>query len=444
MMAIWSAPETEGSPASCVVGFRQSAGGSLTVVGGTSAAAPTFAGIAALINESLVSNGLPSGLGNMNQQLYALAASHPTAFNSVTSGNNIVPCTSGTSGCPATAPFQYGYSAGAGYSEVTGLGSVNANTLASAWLAASNAPRFALTTTSDLSPTSVPAGQSASATITIAPVNGSTQTVSFGTSSCSGLPAGATCSFSPTSVTLDGTNSQTVTVTVTTPAYMAIPSGPIPITVSGAASGTGGASQSTTINLAVTATNQSFVLSTTATTFPVAIGGTATVNVTVANPSSGGGTPSPFVGASTALPLTYTCTSTPALSTLEIACQVSPGNGQPTSATGVAISLVTTAKTAQLAPLGRSRIFYAMLLPGLFGVVFAAGSRTHGARLLGLIVVLSFSTLWMGACGGSSNNNHTQPNPGTPAGSYNITINATTGGANPLTASLPITLSVTQ
>ena len=40
-----------------------------------------------------------------------------------------------------------------------------------------------------------------------------------------------------------------------------------------------------------------------------------------------------------------------------------------------------------------SNIFYALLLPGLFGIVFAAGSRTRTARLLSLIVVLGFSTL---------------------------------------------------
>ncbi len=425
-----------------------------TVVGGTSASAPVFAAMVVLLNQYLGSNGL----SNINPMLYQLAETPAnSAFHPVTSGDNLVYCEGAT---PAGFPAAYqcpgasgtvntiGYQASnadsvTGYNLVTGLGSVDANALFTAWAASSTSPNFTLQTTADLSPTSVPAGQSASATITIAPVNNSTQTINFGSSSCSGLPSGATCSFNPTSVTLDGTSSQTVTVTVTTAANMSTPA-TAAITVKGAASGTSGTSHTTTINLNVTTTNQAFVLTTTATTFPVAMGGTATVNVTVANPASGGGSPTPFVGASTALPLTYTCASTPALSTLEIACQVSPGNGQPTSATAVAISLVTTAKTAQLAPLGRSRIFYAMLLPGLFGVVCAAGSRSRGARLLSLIAVLGFSTLWMGACGGSSNNNSTQPNAGTPVGTYNITINATTGGANPLTASVPITLTVTQ
>jgi hypothetical protein len=240
---------------------------------------------------------------------------------------------------------------------------------------------------------------------------------------------------------MDGNPAHTmsVTLTISTTANMALPSGAQAITVTGTS---GPTTENTTVNLTVTTTNQSFTLSTTAATFPVSVGQTATVNVTVANPSTGGGSPLPFVGASstTALPLTYTCTGTPNLATAEISCLVSPGNGQPTNATAVTISLKTTPKTAQLMPFGGQRIFYALLLPGLFGVVFVPGSRTRAGRLLGLIVVLGCSTLWLSACGGGGSN--TQKNPGTPPGSYAVNINATTGGTNPLTATLPITLTV--
>jgi len=83
----------------------------------------------------------------------------------------------------------------------------------------------------------------------------------------------------------------------------------------------------------------------------------------------------------------------------------------------------------------------------LFGVVFVMGSRTRGLRLLSLIVILGCSTLWLGSCGGSGGSGSTiPPNPGTPPGSYpGITINATTGGANPITSSFAITnFTVTQ
>jgi hypothetical protein len=154
-----------------------------------------------------------------------------------------------------------------------------------------------------------------------------------------------------------------------------------------------------------------------------------------------------FVNASnntTALPLTYSCTAVPALATAEISCQL-PNNGQPDSASAVTINLVTTPVTARLVrpKLNRAnRIFFAMLLPGLFGVVFAAGSRVRSLRLLGLMVVLGCSTLWLGACGGGSGNNSLK-NAGTPPGTYAVTINATTGGTNPVSSSLAITLNVT-
>lgn len=106
-------------------------------VGGTSASTPVFAGIVTLLNQQL-KNTPPAGLGNINSNLYTLAQNTNNGiFHDVTSGNNIVPCTQGTTGCPANAPFQYGYNAGTGYDQVTGLGSVDANHFVTRFSAAS-------------------------------------------------------------------------------------------------------------------------------------------------------------------------------------------------------------------------------------------------------------------------------------------------------------------
>ncbi|MGA8619334.1 MAG: protease pro-enzyme activation domain-containing protein [Candidatus Sulfotelmatobacter sp.] len=418
--------------ASCTSGFRTGSGENLTAVGGTSAAAPTFAGVLALISQHLGS----SGLGNINPTLYQLAASNPTAFHDVPASpgsNNIVPCTSGTTGCPASAPFQYGFSTGTGYDQVTGLGSVDVSVLAQAW-AASLSPDFQLTA-GPLAPTPLPAGQSAADTLTISAVTGSTgMVVNFAPSSCTGLPAGATCSFNPPSVTFDGTNPATTTVTISTVPNMALPSGAQTITITP----TNSSRTTTTVSLSVSATTEAFTLSSTASTFPVGVGGTAQIPITV-NSTTG------FINSSngtTVLPLTYSCSGIPATS--EISCQVS-NNGQPTNASSVTISLVTTPVTTELVPppLGRSRIFYAVLLPGFFGIVFMRRS-TRGLRMLGMIVVLGFSTLWLGACGGSSNTNTSLKNAGTPPGNYVVTISATTGGASPITNSnAPFTVTLT-
>jgi len=59
------------------------------------------------------------------------------------------------------------------------------------------------------------AGQSANYTLSITPAGGFNQTVML---SCTGAPAAATCTFSPASVTPDGTNAATASVTVNTTA----------------------------------------------------------------------------------------------------------------------------------------------------------------------------------------------------------------------------------
>jgi len=412
--------------ASCTDGFRTGQGGDFAAVGGTSAAAPTFAGILALINQHL---GL-SGSGNINPNLYSLSVSNPAAFHDITTGNNIVPCTAGSTGCPA-ASHQYGFSATAGYDQVTGLGSVDANQLALAW-AASLDPDFALTAT----PTTVSAsaGQSASFTLTISAIAGSTgMVVNFSPGSCTGLPTGATCSFSPASVNFDGTNNATTVVTIATAANMALPAGAQTVTITAN-------NASASVGLTVSKTTASFTLSTTAATFPVGVGGTDNILVTVQSQT---GFLSPGNG-TTILPLTYTCSGIPV--TAEISCIVN--NGQPTTASTVTVNIVTTPVTTKLehAPLSHTRIFYAALLPGIFGLL-CLRPRARTVRLFSLIIVLGLSTLWLGACGGkkvptSNVGPSSLPNAGTPPGDYTVTINATTGGAVPITGSLPIHLSV--
>jgi hypothetical protein len=65
---------------------------------------------------------------------------------------------------------------------------------------------------------SVAAGQSATSTVIITPVNILNQTVSFG---CTGLPAGLSCAFSPSSLTTSGT-STTTTLTIAANSSLAV------------------------------------------------------------------------------------------------------------------------------------------------------------------------------------------------------------------------------
>ena len=105
--------------------------GSFYSVGGTSAAAPAFAGLMALAVQKENAR-----LGNVNPVLYTLgtkqAGGGAAVFHDITAGNNSVPGLTG-------------YSAGAGYDLGTGLGSVDAAQLINHWSdAAVSGPSFLL------------------------------------------------------------------------------------------------------------------------------------------------------------------------------------------------------------------------------------------------------------------------------------------------------------
>jgi N-acetylneuraminic acid mutarotase len=87
------------------------------------------------------------------------------------------------------------------------------STVASATYTLNLPPSFSMAA----SPSSltVDAGSSGTTAVTVTPVNGFDSAVSF---ACSGLPAGATCSFSPATVTPPGTTSTTLTVTASSAA----------------------------------------------------------------------------------------------------------------------------------------------------------------------------------------------------------------------------------
>jgi len=123
-----ASPELDGYLActngSCVTGYRAK-DNSLYVVGGTSAGAPVFAGVTALINQKM-----NRSQGNVNSELYRLATTVPSAFHDATGGGNQVACTAGTPDCVGG---MLGYSATPGYDLATGLGSIDVFKLITAW-----------------------------------------------------------------------------------------------------------------------------------------------------------------------------------------------------------------------------------------------------------------------------------------------------------------------
>jgi len=145
--------------------------GGAYAVGGTSASAPSFAGILALLNQYLVQNKVQSkaGLGNINPKLYAMAAANtPGVFHDVTMGNNIVPCQLDSLDC---SNGQLGFTAGPGYNMVTGLGSVDSYKFITAW---GGIPVNSTTTTLIANPATIQASGSTLLTATVKASSGAT------------------------------------------------------------------------------------------------------------------------------------------------------------------------------------------------------------------------------------------------------------------------------
>jgi len=100
----------------------------LQLVGGTSAASPTFAGLIAMLNHQLLSKGKPS-LGYLNPLLYQMAAEEPSTFTDIVPVDimtfNTTISAGATSACTQEYCCQYGFDVTTGWDPATGLGTPN-------------------------------------------------------------------------------------------------------------------------------------------------------------------------------------------------------------------------------------------------------------------------------------------------------------------------------
>jgi len=189
-------------------------------LGGTSAGAPLFAGIVAVLNSGVFDDSS----GNVNPILYAIAAGGlgSQAFHDVTSGDNRVDA--GSSGF-------YGFYAAAGYDQASGLGSVDVAKLNQGWAGYSTAPAIY-----SLSPAIAAPGVSSSVPVTVS-----------GTRFQSGDTVYWTFNSATTALSSSFTNASTMTATVPASLLAAagtaqiqvvnsagLYSGPAPFTITGA------------------------------------------------------------------------------------------------------------------------------------------------------------------------------------------------------------------
>jgi hypothetical protein len=259
---------------------------------------------------------------------------------------------------------------------------------------------------------------SATLTVTGTTTNGFTGTVTL---TCRLLLGeGSTCTAKPSSIipTASGASS---TVTVTTNASTVV--GTYALTVTG----TSGIEQFT-VNASVTVTPAvpAFGVSAPAAGTPSSVmpGQPSTATVTVG--SSGG-----FAGT-----VAFTCSVSP-MPTLAPTCSLSPAQ-VPVTAGGQATSTLNINTTGPTAFLVRPSLLhggspiYAVVFPifglALMGLRFTLDGR--GKKTLGLVIscLLLGSLLLQAACGGGSSTTSTST-PGTPAGSYTVTVVGSSGSA---------------
>lgn len=220
--------------------------------GGTSFAAPMWAGYIALVNQQLVTNGQPT-IGFLNPTIYQqnVGSNYATDFHDITSG------TSGS------------YSAVTGYDLVTGWGSPNAGLIAALTGTSTQTPSFSVSASP--SSLSVVAGNSGTSTISTSVSGGFNNSITL---SASGQPSGVTVTFGANPIAAPGSGSSTANFSVgstTTP-------GTYPITITGTG---GGVTQTTTVSLTVTSsTPADFSLSAASTALIVNLSSSISTTIT--------------------------------------------------------------------------------------------------------------------------------------------------------------------
>ncbi len=389
--------------------------------GGTSFAAPMWAGYIALVNQQLVANGSAT-IGFLNPTIYAdnVTSSYSTNFHDITSG------TSGS------------YSAVTGYDLVTGWGSPNTGLISALTGSSTQTPSFTLSA----SPTavSVVVGNSGSSTLTTTVAGGFSSAIAL---SASGQPTGVTVGFSPTSIASpgSGTSSATFTVASTTA------TGTYPITITGTG---GGITHTATVTLTVTAVATpafTFSASPTAVTVKDGSSGTSTVTTAVSGgfnsaiALSASGQPSGvtvgFSPASIAAPgsgtsaVTFTVASTTATGTYSITLTGTGGGITHTATVSLTVSAATTGTfTVSVSPtsgyLAQGQSGYGVVTVSVSGGFNAAVTLSATGVPSG--VTSSFSPASIAAPGSGTSDFNLSVSRTAPIGTYPITITATGGG----------------
>jgi kumamolisin len=279
--------------------------------GGTSFAAPMWAGYLALANQQAASSG--KTIGFINPIIYPAAegSGYSTDFHDITSGS-----------CGK-------FSAATGFDLCTGLGSPNTTGIINLLAGSSSSPSFTLSA----SPSSltIAQGSSGTSTITVTDVGGFTGSVTL---AASGLPSGVTATF--------GTNPTTSTSVLTLTASSTATTGTATVTITGTS---GSLTATTTIALTVNSTTSpNFSVSASPSSLSIAQGSSGASTITV---TSTGGFNSATTLSASGLPSGVTA----AFSTNPV---TPPANGSATSTLTLTVSSTAAAGTSTITITGTS------------------------------------------------------------------------------------------
>jgi hypothetical protein len=145
-------------------------------------------------------------------------------------------------------------------------------------------------------------------------------------------------------------------------------------------------------------------------------------------------------------PVTFSCSGLPALSKCSFAPASVPPNGSPVNST---LIITTTAPVASLVTPGMRRTnlpLFASLCGGLLGILWMSAGRSRSRRGQGtaktVLAILALSlTAALASCGSGSSAPQHNAQPGTPAGTSQITV---TTSASPGSHVASVTLTVTN
>jgi uncharacterized membrane protein len=412
-------------------GYAMYLNNQLCAVAGTSASTPSLAGVMALVVQKAGARQ-----GNVNPALYSLATSQQSGgtavFHDVTTGNNSVPGLTG-------------FSAGPGYDQGSGVGSVDAAMLVNNWPTASGTGlQVNLSSTS----ISVAQGASGSVNVTLGVSGGFSSSVSL---SATGLPTGVTASFTPPSLAAPGSGVSALSLTASSQAVAG--SYTIEVTANG-----GTVTQNASLNLTITPP-AGFTLSLGTPSVTLAQGGVAMAGVNVA--VSGGfsnavalsatglpaGVTASFAPASLAAPGSGTSTLTLSASAQAVAgnytIQVTANGGTVTQNASLSVTITPPANfTLGLSASSVSVKQGSSVTAGVTVSVSGSFNNPIALSATGLPagVTASFTPANLAAPGSGASTLLVTASSQAAAGSYPIQITATGGG---ITHTQALTVTVT-